>query len=234
MVKQSRVRRRGFTLVELLVVVVIIGMLVGLLLPAVLAARSAAYRSTCTNRQRELAQAVIVYATAKDRFPGSLNQQQKIGWPIVLLPYLDREDLWVEWRDGDGPVVKLAPLTCPNDAAAASQAAPLSYVGNPTIFRNRSGATPPVKSTVRLTDVKSPSNTILLSERVGAGPWTAKTAAPFLFAWNKVCDAQGQNCITTVDLSSNHAGSYLVAFCDGHVDMLADNTDWNAYPPGPP
>ena len=45
----SRTHRRGFTLVELLVVIAIIAVLIALLLPAVQAAREAARRSQCLN-----------------------------------------------------------------------------------------------------------------------------------------------------------------------------------------
>lgn len=62
-------RVRGFTLVELLVVIAIIAILVLLLLPAVNAAREAARRTTCISQVRQLALAVVNYESAKQRFP---------------------------------------------------------------------------------------------------------------------------------------------------------------------
>lgn len=63
--------RRGFTLVELLVVISIIAVLASLILPGVMNARRAARRAQCLNNMKQVGIAFIDFYTTNNSFPAS-------------------------------------------------------------------------------------------------------------------------------------------------------------------
>ncbi len=97
---------RGFTLVELLVVVSIIGILIALLLPAVQAAREAGRQTQCKNNLKQLALACLTHESFTKRLPTGgwgagwtgdadlgTDQHQPGGWVYNILPFIEQEAL---------------------------------------------------------------------------------------------------------------------------------------------
>ena len=139
----------GFTLVELLVVIVIISMLTALLLPAVNSARESGRRAQCINNQHELSLAIQQYDSAKRRLPGYRNLITTAGsvssWVPPVLQYLGRNDLWEGPNRNDGwrgPVigtevrdVRVGSLVCPDDQNTGIRAL-LTYVVNIGVYND--------------------------------------------------------------------------------------------------
>ncbi len=102
-----RRRRVGFTLIELLVVISIIAILMGLLLPAVMQAREAANRLSCANNLKQIGLAMQNYNSAFGSFPPSRLENEGPSWAWLILPYLEQDALYRQWKSG-APIFKVS------------------------------------------------------------------------------------------------------------------------------
>ncbi|GIW95357.1 MAG: hypothetical protein KatS3mg110_3398 [Pirellulaceae bacterium] len=134
----NRSGKRGFTLVELLVVISIIGTLVALLLPAVQAAREAARRTTCLNNLKQIGTATLNFETARRRYPGYRNVIQRgtggieASWVVEILPELDQQAVYDTWIDPNGTALNpyLQFLLCPSSGSPITSRAQCTYQCN--------------------------------------------------------------------------------------------------------
>ena len=148
---------RGFTLVELLVVISIIGLLAGLMLPAINSAREQGRRASCINNQRNIALAFTMFEQNKGKYPqfrvhtaprtdnsqtiASFNNQtdepgdgtylSEIGWAPQLFPYVEQVQLWDEinkYGYNKNCEVTLELFLC--KSAGSTDLSACNYVGN--------------------------------------------------------------------------------------------------------
>jgi prepilin-type N-terminal cleavage/methylation domain-containing protein len=120
--ERLRERRRGFSLVELLVVLAILAMLVGLLLPAVQKVREAGCRVQCSNNLKQIGLALHMYQQTNNRLPPSRLSDLHATWAVLILPYLEQDNLWRQWNlpmtyYDQSPVARMTPVPgyfCPS------------------------------------------------------------------------------------------------------------------------
>lgn len=188
--------RRGFTLVEALVVIAITALLLGLTAAAIQKARGAAARAQCANNLRQIAVGLTNYQVTHGHFPSGIRvgkgePHPYLSWHARTLPYVEQDATWrqalaaYQARPSDftisppHPFATVIPVFgCPADSRVASPglarkrylAALTSYLGVAGVRHHRRDGLLFLNSAVRPEDIRDGlSNTLLVGERPPSG-----------------------------------------------------------------
>jgi prepilin-type N-terminal cleavage/methylation domain-containing protein len=223
---------RGFTLVELLVVMTIIGILMGLLMPAVNAAREAMRRTACSNNQAQIAKAVLEYETAVGHYPGSVSEAGN-SWAGELLGRLGRNDV------AASAAIYLPTMICPSDKAPDPVGSPTGYVVNtglpdngsvepkPSgVFFNHTLATVVKIDSGYIQNGDGTTTTLMLSENIQAWDWPAST-------WGGTANVEQKAGFVWHDISESSTAPEVATYLiNGNKDTLGgQGADINAARP---
>ncbi len=225
--------RRGFTLVELLVVIGIIALLISILLPSLNKAREQGNRVACLSNLRQLGGAMIMYT----------NENK--GWFPRAAASGTYDDDWIFWQttriQNDGALVKYMGSTfvaahyrCPSDDPQSHQTYPYSYTMNELMggLLFPPAVNGDLHLRIKITMVKRPTDKILLldeaSTTIDDGCWAPQHYPKD--GKNLLSNRHDKKSETSTD---PNAGNGNALFVDGHADSIArkDSVDVKFYDP---
>jgi prepilin-type N-terminal cleavage/methylation domain-containing protein/prepilin-type processing-associated H-X9-DG protein len=152
-------KKRAFTLIELLTVIAIIGILAAILIPVVGKVRDSARGAKCVSHLREIGTACLIYTEENKAYPFYTGSPGNNPWTFYLEPYLNSK------RPGSTAYSNSAVVSCPSASLLPANPASgfsRSYSGNPFIIVERVNPNDPVK----VSRVTRMSETVLFADSI--------------------------------------------------------------------
>lgn len=219
----ERFRSRGFTLVELLVIIAIVLILIALAIPGVIRAFEGARKTKCVSNLRELGQATLAYEADNEQFLPPLGVNSggvwMTFWYMEIRPYLGEQPLptarWFlpQWGlPGPAPFGKNFPVFyCPSIKAGRGHPHN-DYGANTFVFKLDIPYTNGAGERTKATQIEQPAKIAMYSEILGASPypdslWMLLSSAVILSP-----DA---------NFPHRHGERVNMVFCDGHVESVS-------------
>ncbi len=239
----NSIRRRGFTVLEVLVCISVIGLIIAIVLPAVMNSRAAARQVQCKNNVSNLGLALNSFVGTHGHFPvlPGYDFPQSSAF-LQLLPHLDQSSLYQKLLAKEVPGIVFGPvvpeiatgrpsvLVCPEDGNAAANRLATCYATNEGWRIPQSQRTSLVRDGVMYqasgrrgnkvypqSITSGLSNTAAIAEIV---PWASSLGPGTVYGGDLLDpdmtpEAARAKCLGAIDVSSRRRGSLWSWFYPG-------------------